>query len=125
MKSELELCDYSGFVVISPEAMVLAADIDAPVGRTLPGYQKEFFTQVAGGKAAVSRPFRSVLLLADENGELKANLPTMFAAAVEERKGGRAGGAGLAHSARDRFYAHLASGAMAKPAKRMPSIKMA
>ena len=88
MKSDLELCGYSGFLVISPEAMVLAADIDAPVGRTLPGYQKEFFTQVAGGKAAVSRPFRSLLLLADEHGDLKANLPTMFAAApVKNEKG--------------------------------------
>jgi eukaryotic-like serine/threonine-protein kinase len=81
LKSSLAVCGYSGFLVVSPEAVVLAADQDAPVGRTLPGYQKEFFERVAAGKAAVSRPFRSVLLLMDEKGELKANLPTMFAAA--------------------------------------------
>jgi eukaryotic-like serine/threonine-protein kinase len=81
LKSQLELGEYSGFLVLSPEAVVIAADIDAPVGRTLPGYQKEFFTKVAAGKSGVSRPFRSVLLLPDEHGELKANLPTMFTAA--------------------------------------------
>ncbi len=81
LKSQLALGGYSGFFVVSPVATVLAADVDAPVGKTLPGYQKGFFEQVAGGKGAVSRPFRSVLLLADEHGDLKANLPTMFAAA--------------------------------------------
>ena len=81
LKPQLAICGYAGFLVLSPDLIVLAADQDAPVGRTLPGYQREFYEQVLGGKAGVSRPFRSMLLLTDEKGELKANLPTMFAAA--------------------------------------------
>jgi hypothetical protein len=81
LKPSLELVGYWGFLLVSPDSIVLAADHDAPVGRTLPGYQKEFFEQVLTGKASVSRPFRSVLLLTDEHGEPKASLPTMFAAA--------------------------------------------
>ncbi len=81
MKPQMALGGYSGFFLISPDALVLAADLDAPVGKTLAGYQKDFLEQVAGGTAAVSRPFRSKLLLVDEHGDVKANLPTMFTAA--------------------------------------------
>jgi len=80
LKPEMAL-GYAGFVILSTNATVLAADLDAPVGRTLPGYQKEFFTKVAAGQPAVSHPFRSILLLKDEKGEAKPNLPTMFTAA--------------------------------------------
>ncbi|HZZ30339.1 MAG TPA: serine/threonine protein kinase [Pirellulales bacterium] len=80
LKPEMAL-GYAGFVILSPEAVVLAADLDAPVGRSLPGYQRQFFTQVAAGKPGVSHPFRSILLLKDEKGEVKSNLPTMFTAA--------------------------------------------
>ncbi|HEY1600438.1 MAG TPA: serine/threonine protein kinase, partial [Pirellulales bacterium] len=72
---------YVGFCLVSPAGVVLAADQDGPVGKTLTGYRKEFFDGVFAGKPAVSRPFLAAMLLPDAHGELKANLPTMFAAA--------------------------------------------
>lgn len=89
LKTSLAVCGFSGFLVLSPDLMVLAADQDAPVGRVLPVYQKAFFAEVGAGKSSVSRPFRSVLLLKDEHGDLRANLPTMFSAAPLRDKSGK------------------------------------
>jgi hypothetical protein len=72
---------YVGYCLVSPAGVVLAADQDGMVGKALPGYRKEFCDDVLAGNAAVSRPFPSLVLLPDANGQLKANLPTMFAAA--------------------------------------------
>ena len=72
---------YVGFVLISPDGIILAADQDAPVGKTLSGDRKDFFDGVFAGKPAVSRPLPALVLLPDAHGQLKANLPTMFAAA--------------------------------------------
>ncbi len=72
---------YVGFSLVSPEGVILAADQDAAVGKPLTGYRKEFFEGVLSGKPAVSRPYPSLVLLPDAHGELKANSPTMFAAA--------------------------------------------
>lgn len=77
----IEICGYVGYFVVAPDGVVLAADQDALVGKTLDGYRKEVFDQGCAGKILVSRPYRSTLLLADEKGELRANLPTMFAIA--------------------------------------------
>src|SRR5205085_6743438 len=44
----------------------------------LTGYRKEEFDLGMAGKALVTKPYRSPLLLADEKGELRASLPTMF-----------------------------------------------
>ncbi len=123
MKSQLALGGYSGFFLISPDAVVLAADLDAPVGKTLAGYQKDFLQQVAGGAAAVSRPFRSKLLLVDEHGDVKANLPTMFTAApLRDEKGQVA--AVLAFRIRPDvdFTRIMQVGAVGLPEKPMPSI---
>ena len=65
-------------LLVSPDGVVLAADQDPPIGKTLPGHQKENFDRALTGQTLVSRPFRSILLLRDETGELRANLPTMF-----------------------------------------------
>jgi predicted Ser/Thr protein kinase len=72
---------YVGYCLVSPAGVILAADQDAPIGKTLTGYRKEFFDGVLSGKPAVSRPFPAMVLLPDKHGELQANLPTMFAAA--------------------------------------------
>src|SRR5262249_1265966 len=64
-----------------PSGLILTADQDAPVGQSLFGYRREFFEKVLGGQAAVSKPFCSPFLLADGRGELRANLPCMYAAA--------------------------------------------
>jgi hypothetical protein len=75
------LSGYVGFMVIGPDSVVLASNDDAAVGRTLTGYRKDIFGVALAGKATVSRPFRSVLMLKNEKGELRGDLPTMYAIA--------------------------------------------
>jgi hypothetical protein len=79
---------FSGFLLVSPAGIAVAVDDDAPVGAALAGYRSEFFARVCGGQAAVSKPFLSPFLLADERGELRADLPCMYAAApiLDERR---------------------------------------
>jgi eukaryotic-like serine/threonine-protein kinase len=89
LKPQIEMCHYQGFFLVSPDAVVLAADQDAPIGKTLSGYRGDFFKAVLNGGAGVSKTFRSPLLLKDKNGELKTNLPTMFAAASAVDKAGK------------------------------------
>jgi len=72
---------YHGFFVVAPAGVIVAAEQDMPVGKALTGYRQEFYQGVLAGKASVSKPFRSPMLQADERGELRAELPTMFAAA--------------------------------------------
>lgn len=72
---------FKGFLLVSPSGIALAVDDDAPVGATLSGYRHEFFKEVCSGAAAVSKPFTSPILLADTNGDLRAGLPCMYAAA--------------------------------------------
>jgi hypothetical protein len=80
LKRKLELSGYVGYFVVSPNGIILAADQDPPIGKALSDYRKEVFDQALAGKTPVSKPFRSPLLLADEKGELRANLPSMFTA---------------------------------------------
>jgi hypothetical protein len=89
LEGPLRLCGYNGFFVVSPGGVVLAAAQDMPVGKALTGYRKEFFDRVLAGQSAVSKPFRSPLLLTDEHGELRAHLPSMFAAAPVRAGGGK------------------------------------
>jgi hypothetical protein len=80
LKRRLALGGYVGYFVVSPKGVVLAADQDPPVGNTLTGFRKGVFEKAMAGETLVSKPFRSPLLLADEKGDLRANLPTMFTA---------------------------------------------
>jgi hypothetical protein len=89
LKRRLEICGYVGYLVAAPDGVVLAADQDAPVGKVLAGYRKQLFDEVIRGKTVVSKPFRSTLLLADEKGELRPNVPTMFAAAPLRDEAGK------------------------------------
>jgi len=79
LKHRLTLSGYVGYFVVAPDGTVLAADQDPPIGKVLSGYRQEVFTQTLAGKTLVSKPFRSSLLLANKQGEMQANLPTMFA----------------------------------------------
>lgn len=79
--------DYSGFFVVTLKGLVLAAGQDAPVGQTLDGYRLQFFDDVRARGSLVSKPYRSPLLLKDEKGELRSQLPTMLAAAAVEQNG--------------------------------------
>jgi eukaryotic-like serine/threonine-protein kinase len=72
---------YTGFLIVSPGEVVLASDQNGLVGKPVTSNRKELFNRAFAGHAEVSKPFRSRLWLADENGELQLNLPTMLAAA--------------------------------------------
>jgi hypothetical protein len=78
LKNRLRLSGYVGYFVVSPAGTVIAADQDMPIGKVLADYRKAIFDEALAGKTLVSRPFRSPLLLADDKGELRANLPSMF-----------------------------------------------
>ncbi|MCE9548206.1 MAG: serine/threonine protein kinase [Planctomycetia bacterium] len=95
---------YVGFSVVGPDGLVLSSDANALVGKSRSGYRKEFFDRVLTGQAAVSKPFRSTLLLHDEKGESKANLPSMFAAApIRDATGKIVGAVGLRIRPDDQF----------------------
>lgn len=85
----LRLGDFVGFVLISSGGFVLAADDDAAVGSVISGYRLDFFSRVISGEAAVSRPFLSPLAWPDENGELRADQPCMYAAVPIHGEDGR------------------------------------
>lgn len=104
LNRRLQLSGYVGYIVVSPNGIVVAADQDPPIGKALTGYRKSFFEQAMAGQALVSRPFRSPLLLADEKGELRANLPTMFAAGpLRDEKGKPVAALGLRIRPEDQF----------------------
>jgi hypothetical protein len=72
---------FTGYVVGSPGGIIVAADQDAAVGQPLPAGRKEFRERIFAGELAVTKPFRSGYRLADDQGELRSGLPTMFSAA--------------------------------------------
>ncbi len=78
----VKLHGYAGYVVLDPQARVLAATNDNLLGQKveIPG-NKTFVETVLSGMATVSRPFPSISLIHDEWGQLSAGVPTMFAAA--------------------------------------------
>lgn len=73
---------FTGFLLVSPAGITLAADEDAPVGEQLSGYRRDFFAAVNDGNATVSKPFLSPLLLSDPQGQRRADQPCMYAAAA-------------------------------------------
>jgi len=84
----LELFGYGDFLRVSPSNRVAAANDVVAIGKPLGSNQREFFQNVLRGRPRVSLPFRSVLLLPDEKGELKTGLPTMLTAAPVRDEGG-------------------------------------
>ncbi|MEI8018060.1 MAG: serine/threonine protein kinase [Schlesneria sp.] len=81
---QLELDGYVGYFLVSPEGVVLAADQESPIGKPLVGYRKQIFDEALTSEiqSFVSKPFSSPLLLKDVDGELRANLPSMYAVGV-------------------------------------------
>ena len=81
---QLKLDGYVGYFLVSPEGVVLAADQESPIGKPLVGYRRQIFENAltSESKSSISKPFPSPLLLRDETGELRANLPCMYAVAV-------------------------------------------
>jgi hypothetical protein len=89
VKDRVERWDVTGFVVGSPRGIIVGADQNAAVGQELPAARKEFRDRVLAGELAVSKPFRSGYQLADEQGNLKSGLPTMFSSAPVRNSDGK------------------------------------
>lgn len=87
---------YAGFMVANRDQRVLVAGHPEIIGKkSLAGYDG-FLPRVLQGEAVLSRPFPSVALLPDENGQLRPGQPTMFAAApVTDDKGAVVAALGL------------------------------
>lgn len=102
--TKLRVSGSVGFFVVSPTGLIVAADHDAPIGKKLTGYRKDIFDRAMAGTTLVSKPFRSPLLLADDKGELRSNLPTMFAVGpVRNDKGKAIAALGLRIRPEDQF----------------------
>jgi len=82
IRPHLENFGYTHFYVVSPEMrLVAASDNDLP--RTFQtGFGRSFVKKAPREGSALSRPHRAAALLPDAEGEVKAGLPTMLAAAV-------------------------------------------
>ena len=85
----LKKCGYNGFFLVSPAGVVIGCDEDMAIGKPLTGYRKVFFDRVRTAGTSVSKPYRSDMLLKDEAGELRSNLPTMLVAAPVRDAAGR------------------------------------
>ena len=72
---------YVGYMVIDPEGRVISSDTDGVMNKVIVGYRKEYFRKIYDGEIVVSKPIKSLILLPDKDGEMRANVPTMFAGA--------------------------------------------
>src|ERR1017187_2655885 len=81
LKPVLERRGFNGFVVLDTNFLVVASGRDQLVGMQTPPGDTEQLAPCLAGKSMVTRPFPSVALLPDEHGNLRAGMPTMFAAA--------------------------------------------
>jgi serine/threonine protein kinase len=85
----LENLGYVDFVIVTPSMRIVASKNDVLVNAKLETYRRSFAEKVLGGPALVSRPFRATTPLPDAKGELKADLPTIFAAAPIKDENGQ------------------------------------
>jgi eukaryotic-like serine/threonine-protein kinase len=81
LKPALQAQRYLGFMIANRERRVVAAFDDQYVGKQAVSVHEEFLQKAFDGQPAVSRPFASPRLLADEHGALRTGLPMMYAAA--------------------------------------------
>lgn len=73
---------FDGYMVIDEAGMVLAAQHNDLVGMIIDEPEKlEFFKRVRGGEVLISPPYKSYVMLKDERGEQRAQVPTMFSLA--------------------------------------------
>jgi eukaryotic-like serine/threonine-protein kinase len=81
LKPWIEANDYVDFIITDRRQRIVGAGQADLIGKENMSRYREFLETALGGEATVSRPFPSLVLLTDENGELRPNVPTMFAAA--------------------------------------------
>lgn len=82
LRATMETRGYMGFVVISPEGVVVGSGRNDNLGAAANLADVEHVVQRAlRGEAVVSRPFPSQVMLLDRHGVQRAGVPTMFALA--------------------------------------------
>jgi hypothetical protein len=81
LKPWMDAHGYIDFVVTNRQPRIVGAGQTDLIGKENLSRYREFLDAALAGEATVSRPFPSLVLLTDEKGELRANVPTMFAAA--------------------------------------------
>jgi hypothetical protein len=72
---------FDGFVLVDTHYMIRAAQRDQIVGMVSPPDYGEFFSNCFAGQVVITRPSPSLAMLPDAKGNLRAGVPTMFAAA--------------------------------------------
>ena len=83
-----QLYKYIGFVIVDRQGVNVAALLDEPVGKRNLIDRFDFVRRVLAGETVVSKPFVADVLRPDQNGQMRSNRPTMFAAApVRDDKG--------------------------------------
>ena len=85
----IERDEYDGFAVFNPDGIIVAASRATLLGKRYPGDDGEFVATVLAGRATVSRPFPSAVMLADLDGRERVGVPTMFVAAPIRGDDGR------------------------------------
>ena len=81
LRPALKVQQYEGFLLANRQHRILASFDDQYVGKKTVSVHEEFLNKAFAGQPAVSRPFASPRLLADEQGALKTGLPMMHVAA--------------------------------------------
>jgi hypothetical protein len=77
LRPALNSHDYAQFIVIDRQQVVASSRNEA-VGLSIPEQLDDLIDRVFDGQVSVSRPFKSLLSYKDENGKLRAGVPTMF-----------------------------------------------
>lgn len=77
----LEAHDYTGYVIVNARGQVIAAKRDEIIGKDNLPIPEGLLEEIQRGNVVVTPPFRSAMLLEDEEGNLQSGLPTMFAVA--------------------------------------------
>ncbi len=81
--------DFGGFVVLDLKGRVIAANTDQIIGMTPPQSFAQLFSNCLAGASIITKPFASMAMLPDEQGNLRAGVATMFTAAPVESKDGK------------------------------------
>ena len=76
-----ELYNYIGFVLVDQRGVNIGALLDEPVGTKNLIDRNDFVQRALAGETVVSKPFTAKILLPDEQGVMRPDRPTMFAAA--------------------------------------------
>ncbi len=85
----VERDEYDGFAVFNPEGVIVAASRPTLLGRRYTGDDGQFVATALAGRATVSRPFPSMVMLTDLDGRDRVGVPTMFVAAPVRGDDGR------------------------------------